>query len=58
MQRSLFVIDKGLAQERIITFGLENPDYVEVISGLEPKEKLVIKGFETLRNKSKVKIVK
>lgn len=55
---TVFVIDKGIAQERIITFGLENPDYVEVISGLEPKEKLVIKGFETLRNKSKVKIVK
>lgn len=55
---TVFVIDKGLAHERIITFGLENPDYVEVISGLEPKERLVTKGFETLRNKSKVKVVK
>lgn len=55
---TVFVIDKGLAQERIITFGLENPEYVEVISGLEPKEKLVTKGFETLRNRSKVKVVK
>ncbi len=55
---TVFVIDKGLAQERIITFGLENPEYVEVISGLEAKEKLVTKGFETLRNRSKVKVVK
>lgn len=55
---TVFVVDKGLAQERIITFGLENPEYVEVISGLEPKEKLVTKGFETLRNRSKVKVVK
>jgi RND family efflux transporter MFP subunit len=55
---TVFVIDKGLAQERIISFGLENPEYVEVISGLEPKEKLVTKGFETLRNRSKVKVVK
>lgn len=55
---TVFVIDKGIAQERIITFGLENPEYVEVISGLEPKEKLVTKGFETLRNQSKVKVVK
>ena len=54
----MFVIDKGLAQERIITFGLENPEYVEVISGLEAKEKLVTKGFETLRNRSKVKVLK
>ncbi len=55
---TVFVIDKGQAQERIITFGLENPEYVEVISGLELKEKLVTKGFETLRNQSKVKVVK
>jgi len=55
---TVYVIDKGLAQERIITFGLENPEYVEVISGLEPKEKLVTKGFETLRNRSKVKVLK
>jgi len=37
---------------------LKNPEYVEVISGLEPKEKLVTKGFETLRNRSKVKVLK
>ncbi len=55
---TVFVIDKGQAQERIITFGLENPESVEVISGLEIGEKLVTKGFETLRNKSKVKVVK
>lgn len=55
---TVFVIDKGLAQERIITFGLENPEYVEVISGLETKEKIVNKGFETLRNNSKVKVIK
>lgn len=55
---TVFVIDKGLAQERIITFGLENPESVEVISGLELKEKIVTKGFETLRNSSKVKVVK
>ncbi len=55
---TVFVIDKGLAQERIITFGLENPEFVEVVTGLETKEKMVTKGFETLRNKSKVKVVK
>lgn len=55
---TVFVIDKGLAQERIITFGLENPEYVEVVSGLDLKEKLVTKGFETLRDRSKVKVVK
>ncbi len=55
---TVFVINKGLAEERIINFGLENPDEVQVISGLKKNDRLVIKGFETLRNRSKVKVVK
>ncbi|MFA8435794.1 MAG: efflux RND transporter periplasmic adaptor subunit [Marinifilaceae bacterium] len=55
---TVFVINKGLAQERIISFGLENPAEVQVISGLDRKDRLVVKGFETLRNRSKVKVVK
>ena len=55
---TVFIIDKGLAQERIVTFGLENPNEVQIISGLEKNERLVIKGFETLRNRSKVKVIK
>jgi RND family efflux transporter MFP subunit len=55
---TVFVVDKGLAQERIVTFGLENPKEVQIISGLEKNDRLVIKGFETLRNRSKVKVVK
>lgn len=55
---TIFVVDKGLAQERMITLGLENPNEVQVISGLERNDRLVVKGFETLRNRSKVKVVK
>lgn len=55
---TVFVVDKGLAQERVIVFGLENPDEVQIISGLEKSDRLVIKGFETLRNRSKVKVIK
>ncbi|OFX89969.1 MAG: hypothetical protein A2W99_08600 [Bacteroidetes bacterium GWF2_33_16] len=55
---TVFVIDKGLAQERVVIFGLENPDEVQIISGLEKNDRLVIKGFETLRNRSKVKVIK
>lgn len=55
---TVFVINKGLAEERIINFGLENPDKVQIISGLSENDRLVIKGFETLRDRSKVKIVK
>lgn len=55
---TVFVVNKGLAEERVIEFGLENPNEVQVISGLKKKDRLVIKGFETLRNRSKIKVVK
>ena len=55
---TVFVVDKGLAQERVVVFGLENPEEVQIISGLEKNDRLVIKGFETLRNRSKVKVIK
>ncbi len=55
---TVFVVNKGLAEERIIEFGLENPNEVQIITGLEKKDRLVIKGFETLRNRSKIKVVK
>jgi len=56
--KTVFVVDRGAAQERVITTGLENPESVEVVRGLRSDERLVIKGFETLRNRSKVRIVR
>jgi len=55
---SVFVVDKGIAYERVVEFGLENPKDVQIISGLSMNEKLVVKGFETLRDHSKVKELK
>ena len=52
------MVDKGAAFERVISTGLENEDQVEVLEGIKENERLVIKGFETLGNHSKVKIVK
>ena len=56
--KTVFVIDKGAAFERVIGIGLENEYEVEVIEGLKEGDKLVIKGFETLRDRSRVKIVR
>ncbi len=56
--KTVFVVDKGAAEERVLTTGLENPTHVEVIGGLELNERLVISGFETLRNRSKVRIIR
>lgn len=56
--KTVFVVEKNAAQKRVISTGLENELMVEVLSGLKEGERLVIKGFETLRNRSKVKIVR
>jgi RND family efflux transporter MFP subunit len=56
--KTVFVVERGLATERIIETGLENLDEVEIIRGLSKNERLVTGGYETLRNRSKVKIVR
>lgn len=53
----VFTVENGIATEKKITTGLENLDVVEVISGLKVNDRLVVKGFETLRNKSKVSVI-
>ena len=56
--KTVFIIDRGVAAERIIETGLENLTDVEVIRGLMKNERVVTNGFETLSNRSKVKIIK
>jgi membrane fusion protein, multidrug efflux system len=53
----VFTIENGIATEKKITTGLENMDVIEVVSGLKVNDRLVVAGFETLRNKSKVSII-
>lgn len=55
--KTVFVIDRGIAVERIVETGLENLTDVEIIRGLEKNERVVTGGFETLSNRSKVKII-
>jgi len=56
-QRIVFVVDRGNAMERAITTGLENPDSIEVVAGLAVNDRLVTEGYETLRGRSRVRIV-
>jgi membrane fusion protein, multidrug efflux system len=56
--KSVFIVDNGTAIEKRITLGYETQNEVEITSGLKKNDRLVIKGFETLKNRSKVKIVK
>ena len=57
-RKSVFVVEKSFAAERVVTSGLENPDEVEIVQGLQQGDRLVINGFETLRNGSRVAIVR
>ena len=55
--KRVFVVQQQTARERRITTGLENQEMVEVTNGLEVNLKLVIKGFETLRDRAKVNVI-
>ncbi len=56
--KTVFVIDRGVAAERIVETGLENISDIEILRGLTKNERVVTSGFETLSNRSKVKIIK
>jgi RND family efflux transporter MFP subunit len=56
--KSVFIVENGTANEKRITIGFENQNEAEITSGLKKNDRLVNKGFETLKNRSKVKIVK
>ncbi len=54
----VFVVGRNsAADDRRITTGIENQDDIEILEGLKPNDRLIIKGFETLRDKSKVKVI-
>ncbi len=54
-EKVVFVVEKGIAVRRSVETGLGNRREVEVLSGLMDGERLVVEGFETLRNHSRVK---
>ncbi len=56
--KTVFIERRGIAIERRLETGLANRDEVEVLKGLEAEDLLVIEGFETLRNRSRVKVIK
>jgi RND family efflux transporter MFP subunit len=54
----VYVVEQGVASERIITTGLQNASSVEVKMGLLKGESVVNSGFETLRDQSRVRILR
>ncbi len=52
----VFVVEGETARKRIVQTGLEGKERVEIASGLKADDQVVVKGFETLRDGSKIKI--
>jgi membrane fusion protein, multidrug efflux system len=54
----VFIVEHNTAQEKKVITGIETDNEVEILSGLQPGEKLVTEGFEMLSNRTKVKVQK
>lgn len=53
----VYIVENGIATEKSIKTGLENQNVIEVLDGLKINDRLVISGYETLRNNSKVSVI-
>ncbi|MGI2260320.1 efflux RND transporter periplasmic adaptor subunit [Shewanella sp. GXUN23E] len=56
-RQALYIIQDGNAQRREVVLGYRNGDQVEVRSGLDEGEQLVVRGQQNLKDKSLVEIV-
>jgi membrane fusion protein, multidrug efflux system len=56
--KTVFVVERGIALERKLEIGMMNNDSVEVLKGLSKENRLVVEGYETLRHRSRVKVIK
>jgi len=54
----VFTVNRNTAEIHRIKTGISNEKYIEVIDGLKINDKIVLKGFEWLKNRSKVKVTK
>lgn len=52
----VFVVEDGVATRKQVEIGLRKPGIVQIVSGLEAGEQVVIEGALKLRNDSKVKV--
>jgi len=56
-RKYVFIVERGIAVVRNIITGIEDEDNAQIIEGLNENDNLIIRGFETLRENSRVKIL-
>ncbi|MDR0395113.1 MAG: efflux RND transporter periplasmic adaptor subunit [Tannerella sp.] len=57
-RKFVYIVEKNTAIVRNIKTGLEDEDHIQVTEGLKENDNLVIRGYETLRENSRVKVMK
>ncbi|MFI3315645.1 MAG: efflux RND transporter periplasmic adaptor subunit [Rikenellaceae bacterium] len=57
-QNVVYVADGTTAYQKRVTTGIDNGDLIEITSGLSIGDKLITDGYETLKDRSKIKINK
>lgn len=56
-RKFVYIVERNTAVLREIQTGLEDDERVEVVQGLNEGENLIIRGYETLREGSRVKVL-
>lgn len=54
----VYTVNRNSAEEIAIQTGISDDEYIEVEKGLKAGDKIVTRGYEWLRNRSKVKVMK
>jgi RND family efflux transporter MFP subunit len=57
-RKYVYIVEKNTAIVRDIQTGLEDEDNMEVTQGLNENDNLIVRGYETLRENSRVKVLK
>lgn len=57
-RKYVYIVERNTAILRDIETGLEDEDNIEVTKGLKENDNLIIRGYETLRENSRVKVLK
>jgi RND family efflux transporter MFP subunit len=53
---AVFVVSRQKAEMREVVTGIEDEEQIEILSGIEEGERVVVQGYETLKDKTPVKV--
>ena len=57
-RRFVYVVERNIAVVRNLITGIEDEENVEILDGLYENDQLIVRGFETLRENSRVRVIR